>query len=115
MKKCVPCEGGVTPFSHNEAQEFLKQTEDWELHEVTPSTVKGRASHFQIEREWKFKNFAEAVAFVNKVAGLAEAENHHPNIDLHSWNRVRLVFFTHKIGGLSENDFIMAAKVNNLM
>jgi len=84
------------------------------LHEVAPSTAKGRVSHFQIEREFTFKNFKKAMVFVNKVAELAESEGHHPNILLHSWNKVRLTFYTHAIGGLSENDFIMAAKVNLL-
>jgi 4a-hydroxytetrahydrobiopterin dehydratase len=110
-KKCVPCEGSAMPLSHDEAQEMLKQTPGWELHEVAPSPVKGRASHFQIEREFKFKNFKEAMAFVNRVADLAENEGHHPNILLHSWNKVRLTFYTHAIGGLSQNDFIMAAKL----
>lgn len=111
-KKCVPCEGGTQPLSHDEAQKILQQTPGWSLHEVAPSTMKGRASHFQIEREFKFKNFKEAVAFVNRIAELAEENGHHPNILLHGWNKVHLTFFTHAIGGLSENDFIMAAKVN---
>lgn len=122
-KHCVPCKGSIPPLTHDEAQKYLKEVPGWELYEV---------AHFQkvaqpqlginnlaslrlgLEREFKFKNFKEAVAFVNKVAELAESEGHHPNIFLHSWNKVRLTLSTHAIGGLSENDFIMAAKVNGI-
>jgi 4a-hydroxytetrahydrobiopterin dehydratase len=113
-KHCIPCEGGAAPLSHEEAQNMLEEVPGWELHKVAPSSVKGRASHFQIQRDFKFKNFKEAVAFVNKVAELAEHEGHHPNILLHSWNKVRLTLYTHAIGGLSENDFIVAAKINEI-
>lgn len=104
-KHCIPCEVGTQPLTHDAALNYLKQTAGWTLKETTP---------FQIKRDFKFKNFKEAVAFVNKVAELAETEGHHPNIFLHSWNKVRLTLYTHAIGGLSENDFIMAAKVNEL-
>ena len=66
-----------------------------------------------LERTFKFKDFAEALAFTNKVGGLAEAENHHPDIEL-SWGKVKITLLTHKIGGLSENDFIIAAKISDL-
>ncbi len=113
-KKCVPCEGGTQPISHDEAQKMLEQVNGWELHEVAPSPIRGRANHFQIEREFKFKNFNEAVAFMNRIADLAEENGHHPDMLLHGWNKVHLTFYTHALGGLSENDFIMAAKVNGL-
>lgn len=116
QKHCVPCEGSATPFSENRAREFLKETtgetQGWELHEVAPSPFKDRMKHLQIEKEWKMRNFRDAVAFVNRVADIAEKQGHHPDILLHGWNKVRLTLSTHAIGGLSENDFIMAAALN---
>lgn len=105
QKHCVPCEGDVPPLTRDSALNFLKQVSGWTLQKMAP---------LQIKREFKFKNFKEAVAFINKVAELAESEGHHPNIFLYSWNKVRLTLYTHAIGGLSENDFIMAAKVNGI-
>jgi len=99
QKKCVPCEGGTPPIS--EANDLLKQTPGWELMDN------------KISKKFKFKDFVEAMAFVNKVAELAESEGHHPDIAV-SWNKVTLTLWTHAIGGLSENDFIVAAKVNEL-
>lgn len=101
QKKCVPCEGGVPPMSDEKAQEMLKQTPGWEKKEK------------KIERTFEFKDFIEAMKFVNKVADLANQEDHHPDFHIH-WNKVRLVLWTHAVGGLSENDFIMAAKVNEI-
>ena len=82
---------------------MLHEVEDWEL-----SDNAGK-----ILREFKFKDFVEAMEFVNKVAKLAEREGHHPNFDIR-WNKVKLELWTHAIGGLSENDFILAAKINKL-
>lgn len=65
-----------------------------------------------IEKEYKFKNFKEALAFVNKVGDIAESEGHHPDINLHGWNKVKLTLSTHAISGLSENDFILASKID---
>ena len=84
-------------------EELLKEVLEWELEEG------------KVVRRFKLKDFREAIDFVNKVADLAEAENHHPNISVYGWNKVKLTFFTHAIKGLSENDFIMAAKVNQLL
>lgn len=114
QKHCVPCEGGTPPLSHDEATAMVKQIPGWELHEVAPSLFPGREHHFQIEREFKFKNFKEAMAFVNRVAELAEKEKHHPDMLVHGWNKLHLTLVTHAIGGLSENDFILAAKINAL-
>ena len=69
----------------------------------------------KIERDFTFKNFKEAIVFINKVADLAESEGHHPDILLHGWNKVQLTLYTHSISGLSENDFIMAAKIDKLV
>jgi len=101
QKKCEPCEGGVPPMSDEQAEEFLQKVPGW-----------GKEGK-KIQREFKFKDFVEAMKFVNKVAELAESEDHHPDIHIY-WNKVQLVLWTHAIGGLSENDFIVAAKVNEL-
>lgn len=87
------------------ARELLVQVPGWEL------SGDGK----QIFKEWKCKNFKEALAFVNKVGEIAESEGHHPNIYVHGWNKVKLELSTHAIGGLTENDFIMAAKINGII
>lgn len=91
---------GTPPLSVPEAEELLKETPGW--------TLKDKS----IEREYKFDNFRQAIDFVNKVADIVDPEDHHPDIYI-SYNLVRLAFSTHKIGGLSRNDFIMAAKVSS--
>jgi 4a-hydroxytetrahydrobiopterin dehydratase len=101
-KKCVACEGGVPPLTEKESQAYLSQTLGWELLEG-----------IKIKKKFIFKNFKQAMAFVNNVAGIAESGGHHPDIYIF-YNKVTLEFWTHAIGGLSENDFIMAAKVNKL-
>jgi 4a-hydroxytetrahydrobiopterin dehydratase len=102
-KKCVPCEGGVAPLTKKDAEETMKHIPHWELD--------GGGRH--IKRTFVFKDFAEAMQFVNKVAGVAEQEDHHPDISI-SWNKVTVDLSTHAIGGLSTNDFIVAAKLNSL-
>ena len=102
-KTCTPCRGGVPPLSRADAERLLAETPDW--------TLNGDAT--QIERSFKFADFAGALAFVDRVGGLAEEEGHHPDIAF-GWGYCRVVFWTHKIKGLHENDFIMAAKVNAL-
>lgn len=101
QKFCVACEAGTPPMSIEQAEEMMAQVPGWELQEN------------KLTRRFRFKDFKEAMAFVNKVADLAESEGHHPDIYI-SWNRVRLELTTHAIKGLSENDFIMAAKVGGL-
>lgn len=103
QKKCVPCEGGIPALTKEESQNYLSQTFGWEIIED------GK----KIEREFKFKDFKEAIAFVNKVAQLAEDEGHHPDFHIY-YSRVILDLWTHAIGGLSENDFILAAKINKI-
>ncbi|MEZ4751398.1 MAG: 4a-hydroxytetrahydrobiopterin dehydratase [Bdellovibrionota bacterium] len=97
-QKCVPCEGGVEAFSAEKAREWLEKVPGWELREK------------KIEKGFKFKNFVEAMRFVNQMADIAEAEGHHPDISIH-YNQVTVTLWTHAIGGLSENDFILAAKI----
>jgi 4a-hydroxytetrahydrobiopterin dehydratase len=103
-KHCVPCEGGDPPLPDEKEDELLKQVQDWSLL---------RDGTHMLRKQFKFKNFKESMAFVNKVADLAEGEGHHPDIKI-VWNKVNLDLFTHAVGGLSENDFIMAAKINKL-
>jgi 4a-hydroxytetrahydrobiopterin dehydratase len=102
QRKCIPCEGGVPPLSEARSRALLAELgEGWALEEG------------KLARSFKFRNFVEAIAFVNRLAEIAEAEGHHPGITI-NYNRVRLQLFTHAIKGLSENDFILAAKISQL-
>lgn len=102
-KRCVACEGGTPPLAAEEARTYLTELDPaWELEEK------------EIERKFKFKDFKEAMAFVNRVADLAESEGHHPEIGI-SYSKVKIELTTHAIGGLSENDFILAAKIDKLL
>ena len=107
---CVPCEGGTKPFTKKEAEEYLKMTKDWQLL-GKPGEAWERAA---IQRKFVFKDFREALEFVNKVGRLANAEDHHPDIFIHNYKKVDITLSTHSIGGLSVNDFVMAAKINQL-
>ncbi len=102
-KKCVPCSEGMKPLSPDEARALGGQVPKWKLRKDEP----------RLWREYTFKDFARAIKFVIKVAEIAEAENHHPDIHIH-YNLVKLVLWTHDIKGLSENDFIVAAKISEL-
>lgn len=100
---CVPCEGGIPPLTRELAEPQLKDIPGWTLSDDAKS----------ISREFTFKDFPEALAFINKVGALAESEGHHP--DIHWWwNKVKLELSTHAINGLSSNDFILSAKINQL-
>lgn len=101
-KKCVPCEGGVQPFSKEQASTYLKLIPSWRLD-----------SKGHLAKQFKFKNFAMAMAFLNKVAQLAEREGHHPDFAVH-YNKVDFEIWTHAVNGLSENDFVLAAKIGEL-
>jgi len=100
-KTCVPCRGGTPPLSAERAQEYHAATPAWTL---APDAKR-------LSRTFKFKDFREAMVFVNRVAEVAEAEGHHPDLAIH-WNRVDVELWTHSIGGLHENDFIVAAKID---
>ena len=102
-RKCVPCQGGTPPLK-GEALAALRTQIDpaWEVIE-----------EHHLARAFKFRNFAEALAFVNRVGALAEEQGHHPEMSF-TWGKVRIETFTHKIGGLSESDFILAAKIDRL-
>lgn len=101
QKKCVPCEGGTKPLSEEIVNQFLPQIPTWDIKDG------------KVHKKFKFKNFKEAMAFVNKVAEIAQQEGHHPDIYIF-YNKVELNLITHAIGGLSENDFIVAAKIDEL-
>ena len=101
----MPCEGGVAPLTKAKAEEYLTVVPGW----VLAQDVK------HISQELKFKDFVSAIAFVNELAKLAEAEGHHPDINLTSWNHLQITLWTHAIGGLTENDFIVAAKANQIL
>lgn len=101
-KHCVPCEGGAQPIPKKEAQAYHTEVPEWTLHQKS------------LQRDFKFKNFKEAMAFINKVADIAEEEGHHPDIYIF-YNKVKMQLSTHAIGGLSTNDFILAAKIDRLL
>jgi len=103
-KKCVPCEGGVPKYSAAEAAEQLKSLAGWRL------THDGE----RIRKDWVVKNFVAGIEFFDAVARLAEAEQHHPDLHLEGYRNVWIEIWTHAIGGLSENDFILAAKIDRL-
>lgn len=102
-KRCIPCEGGVPPLTADETKKLLKQLNNWEV----------IADGKEIIRKFNFKNFYHTMAFVNAIAWIANQENHHPDLEL-GYNYCNVRYSTHAIGGLSENDFICAAKVDTL-
>src|SRR3989344_7962667 len=102
-KKCVACEGGTPPLEAEKVKECMAELAGgWDI-------IDGK----KIKKEFKFEDFKEAMAFVNKVAEIAESEGHHPDIHIF-YNKVEIELWTHAVGGLSENDFIMAAKIDGL-
>src|SRR5687768_11592254 len=103
-KKCLPCEGGVDPYPLEEAKKQLKQLNGWRL------TDDGK----RIRKDWIVKNFMSGIDFFNRCAEVAEDDNHHPDLHLEGYRNVRVELWTHAIGGLSENDFILAAKIDEL-
>ncbi len=103
-KKCLPCEGGVDACTLDEAKLQLARLDDWQL------------SHDgqRIRKEWRVKNFIAAMEFFNRCAEVAEADGHHPDLHLEGYRNASIELWTHAIGGLSENDFILAAKIDQL-
>lgn len=97
-RQCVPCKGGVPPLSGDEIAPLLEQLEGWNV-------VDGH----HLEKQYKLKNFVEALELVNRIGAIAEEQNHHPDIFL-AWGKVGVTIWTHKINGLTESDFIFAAK-----
>jgi 4a-hydroxytetrahydrobiopterin dehydratase len=102
-RQCVPCKGGVPPLKGADLHALHRQVDPaWQV-----------VGEHHLEREYRFPNFREALAFVNRVGEMAEAQNHHPDLLL-AWGRVRITVWTHKIDGLTESDFVFAAKCDRL-
>lgn len=102
-KKCTPCQGGIPPLNMEDAEKYLTRVPGWQLQENAT----------KIKRTFKFKNFMDALWFAQHVGELCERQGHHPDISI-GWGYCRIEFQTHKINGLHENDFIMAAKVSRM-
>ena len=103
-KKCAPCEGKSAPLAADQSRDFLRQLPGWRLDENVRVLIK----------DFEMKNFSAAVEFIRRIAALAEAEGHHPDLHLTSYRRLRIELTTHAIRGLSENDFILAAKIEGV-
>jgi 4a-hydroxytetrahydrobiopterin dehydratase len=101
-KTCVPCRGGVPPLRGDELQTLAKQVPEWSV-----------VDKHHIERTFDFNDFKQALAFTNRIGDLAEEQGHHPDIHL-TWGKVGVKLWTHKIDGLTESDFVMAAKIERL-
>ncbi len=98
-RECVPCRGGVPPLEAEKIQDLLAQLgNNWQV-----------IDDHHLQKEYKLENFAEALAFTNRIGAIAEAQNHHPDIYL-AWGKVKITIWTHKIDGLTESDFVFAAK-----
>tara|TARA_B100001093_G_scaffold61708_1_gene51883 strand:+ start:19 stop:363 length:345 start_codon:yes stop_codon:yes gene_type:complete len=106
-KKCVPCEGGVLPFDISEIHKYQKKVDGWNI-------IKSETEKFFLNKKFNFENFLESQEFVNKVGIISEEEGHHPDI-LFGWGYAEIKITTHAIEGLSENDFILAAKIDQII
>ena len=105
-KKCIPCEGNIPPFDFEEIHNYLKQVDGWEV-------VEDKIDGFHLIKNFKFDNFLQSQEFVNKVGKIAEEEGHHPEISF-GWGYAKINISTHAIEGLSENDFILASKIDKI-
>jgi 4a-hydroxytetrahydrobiopterin dehydratase len=101
-RECVPCRGGVPPLKGEEIRKLLTQVDDWEV-----------VNEHHLKKEFRFSNFRESQGFVNRVGDLAEEQGHHPDICF-GWGRAEITIWTHKIDGLTESDFILAAKIDKV-
>ena len=106
-KKCVPCEGGVIPFDISEIHKYQKKVDGWDL-------AKDKEEMFFLSKKFQFENFLKSQDFVNKVGDISEEEGHHPDISF-GWGYAKVKISTHAIKGLSENDFILAAKIDKII
>ena len=105
-KKCVPCEGGVLPFDISEIHKYQKKVDGWDI-------TKDEKEIFFLNKMFIFKNFLESQKFINNVGKISEEEGHHPDISF-GWGYATIIITTHAIEGLSENDFILAAKIDQI-
>ena len=106
-KKCVPCEGGVIPFDISEIHKYQKKVDGWDI-------IKNHKGIFFLEKKFKFENFKKSQNFINEVGKISEIEGHHPDINF-GWGYAKINITTHAIEGLSENDFILAAKIDQII
>ena len=106
-KKCIPCEGGAIPFDISEIHKYQKKVDGWDV-------LKNEKNIFFLHKKFNFKNFLDSQDFVNKVGKISEDEGHHPDISF-GWGYAEIKITTHAIEGLSENDFILAAKIDHLI
>ena len=105
-KNCIPCRGGILPFDISEIHKYLKKIDGWDVKKNKDNI------HF-LEKNFKFKNFSESQKFVNEAGNIAEAQGHHPDV-IFGWGYAKIKIFTHKIKGLVESDFILAAKIDKI-
>ena len=106
QKNCIPCRCGVLPFDVSEIHKYLKKVDGWDI-------KKNNNEYYYLEKNFTFKNFLESQKFVNKVGNIAESQAHHPDI-IFGWGYAKIKIFTHKIKGLVESDFILAAKIDKI-
>ena len=106
-KKCTTCEGGVTPFDVSEIHKYLKKVDGWDV-------IKNTKDVYFLEKNFKFKDFKTSQNFINNVGRISEEEGHHPDINF-GWGYAKIQITTHAIEGLSENDFILAAKIDQII
>ena len=105
-KNCIPCRGGISPFDISEIHKYLKKVDGWDV-------KRNKNETYFLEKNFKFKNFLDSQKFINEVGNIAEVESHHPDISF-GWGYAKIQIFTHKINGLVESDFILAAKINKI-
>ena len=105
-KKCEPCEGGILPFDISEIHKYQKKVDGWEVKD-------NKNKIYFLEKKFTFKNFVKSQNFINKVGEISEVEGHHPDISF-GWGYAKIIITTHAIEGLSENDFILAAKIDRI-
>jgi 4a-hydroxytetrahydrobiopterin dehydratase len=105
-KKCAPCEGGILPFDISEIHKYQKKIDSWDV-------LKNKKKIFFLNKKFIFKNFFNSQKFVNKVGEISEEEGHHPDIKF-GWGYAEIQITTHAVEGLSENDFILAAKIDQI-
>ncbi|MDB4828313.1 4a-hydroxytetrahydrobiopterin dehydratase [Candidatus Pelagibacter sp.] len=105
-KKCIPCEGGILPFDISEIHKYQKKVDGWDV-------LKNEKNIFFLHKKFNFKNFLDSQDFINKVGRISEDEGHHPDISF-GWGYAEIKITTHAIEGISENDFILAAKIDHL-
>jgi 4a-hydroxytetrahydrobiopterin dehydratase len=103
-KRCVPCEGGVASLSVGEAKALLQQVPGWSI----------TSDNKRLHRSWRVKDFVTALDFFQRIGAIAESEDHHPDLHLVGYRNVTIEIWTHAVGGLTENDFILGAKINEL-